>query len=808
MTRTGRFRTLIRSALILILGAGFAYAQTTATSVVTTEAVSITANSAVLNGTIIPGGTTAAAWFEWGTTTALGTRTETQLVGDGTTIVALTHTLRNLQPRTTYYFRAVGYRPAAGTGNVLGEVRTFTTTGDVSTTPGLTLTTGEVTSVTSTSAMLNGVFNPGGAGTVWFEWGTTTSLGTRTDVQTWERIVPVNIAHTLRNLQPHTLYYYRAVAYRSSDGATALGEVRSFTTSDTAVISALTVTTGEPTSVTSSSAVLNGTVNSGGTLAAGWFEWGTTTSLGTRTETRTFDSSGAVELTFSLGRLQPRTTYFFRMVGYRPGGNNVAGDVRSFTTTSETPGGLSITSSEATEVTSTSVVLRATLSSGGTGTVAVWFEWAPSTNTASSNVTETQRLAAGETRFTQSLGNLQPRTAYYFRAVASIGETTIRGAINTFTTLSDAPAALSVTTNEAGALSSSSAELRGAINPGGIDATAWFEWGPTTTLTNQTTAQSAGSGTAQYNYAYPLTNLQANTTYYFRAVGQNTGGRAARGDVRSFTTPRVVSTEPGTITDVERGVIRSGYVIITPDASSGAPTPTVTFGTVSGGSVQTQAGIVPESMTTAASMFVEIIPSISRNIGVALANPGAATNVITLRLRDENGFTVGTPVNVSLEPRQQVAKFVDELFGAAIIGSGFRGSLYMQSATPFAALALRFSRSLFSTLAVAVTAPVPGVPSRTLTAGATSNSPQAGTAGGSTALIIPQFVIGAGWASQIALVNDTSATVVGRVDVFDTSGNPLAVNMNGETRSTFTYSIPVGGTFVLGPRDENGQSPL
>jgi hypothetical protein len=156
----------------------------------------------------------------------------------------------------------------------------------------------------------------------------------------------------------------------------------------------------------------------------------------------------------------------------------------------------------------------------------------------------------------------------------------------------------------------------------------------------------------------------------------------------------------------------------------------------------------------------------------------------------------------------QVAKFVNELFGADTIGSGFRGSLRLHSSTPFAVVGLRFSGFVFSTLPVAVTAPVPGVPSQTLTAGATPNTPQAGTVGGVNALIIPQFAIAGGWATQIALINNTTSTLSGRIDLFDTAGNPMGVNLNGETRSTFTYSVPVGGTFVLAPRDSNGQSPL
>jgi hypothetical protein len=269
-----------------------------------------------------------------------------------------------------------------------------------------------------------------------------------------------------------------------------------------------------------------------------------------------------------------------------------------------------------------------------------------------------------------------------------------------------------------------------------------------------------------------------------------------RGAVRSFTTGRVSSTAPQTITEVEQGAIKSGYVVITPDDSSNAPTPTLTFGLVSRGLVQSQAGIIPEPMTTDASMFVEVIPTISRNIGVAIVNPGSLVNAVSFTLRDEDGITLGAPATVSIQPHQQVAKFVNELFGADTIGTGFRGSLRMQSSAPFAVVGLRFSGYVFSTLPVAAAVPVPGVPS--ISAGV----------GGSNALIVPQFVISGGWASQIALVNNTGATVSGRIDVFDASGNPMAVGLNGETKSTFTYSIPVGGTFLLTPRDSNGQSPL
>jgi hypothetical protein len=75
-------------------------------------------------------------------------------------------------------------------------------------------------------------------------------------------------------------------------------------------------------------------------------------------------------------------------------------------------------------------------------------------------------------------------------------------------------------------------------------------------------------------------------------------------------------------------------------------------------------------------------------------------------------------------------------------------------------------------------------------------------------MLIPQFAMAGGWATQIALVNTATAAITGRIDIFDNLGNPMAVNLNGSTQSTFTYSISPAGSFVLAPRDANGQSPF
>ena len=591
---------------IFLLGAVAAYSETGTPSITTNGATAVTAGSAELHGTINTGGNAAAGWFEWGTTSSLGKRTDPQVFAVGTSSVTLVASIRELEPHTTYYFRAALYQGVAGAAVINGDIKTFTTAGDAAPATNVVAITGDATAVTSSGATLNGSINPGGGSlSVWFDWGTSTALGHRTEVQTIPSgTTAVAVTFSLSKLQPNTVYYFRLDAYRSSGGSYSTGDIKTFTTSNAPVETTVTVTTGEASAITFNSATLNGKIKVGGRPFGAWFEYGTTPSLGTRTEVHTFGENTTIaDLTQTLNELHSNTTFYFRAVVYRPGGTNVAGDISS------------------------------------------------------------------------------------------------------------------------------------------------------------------------------------------------------------FTTPRVPTTRPQT-SEVERGETKSGYLIITPDGSSDAPTVTFTYGTISQGAVQSQAGFVPAMLATDASMFIEVIPSIGRNIGVAIVNPGSNVNAVTLTLRDENGFILGSPTNISVASRQQVAKFINELFGADVISNGFRGSLRMQSASPFAVMGLRFAGTVFSTLPIAVTAGISGVPSITLAAGPTANSPAAGTVGGTTAVLIPEFAIAGGWATQVALVNNSNATLAGRIDVFDTSGRPMPVKMNGETRSTFTYSIPVGGTFVLSPRDLNGQSPL
>ncbi|MFA5934111.1 MAG: hypothetical protein WC795_02735, partial [Candidatus Paceibacterota bacterium] len=91
----------------------------------TSIATSIGQTSASLNGIVFSNGSATNVSFEWGSTTALGQTTGSQSLGI-VSAYAFANTISNLQPSTTYYFRAVGTNQY---GTTRGDIVSFTTRG-------------------------------------------------------------------------------------------------------------------------------------------------------------------------------------------------------------------------------------------------------------------------------------------------------------------------------------------------------------------------------------------------------------------------------------------------------------------------------------------------------------------------------------------------------------------------------------------------------------------------------------------------------------------------------------------------------
>jgi len=201
-------------------------------------------------------------------------------------------------------------------------------------------TTSAATSISPTGATLNGSVNPNGlATTAWFEWDTNpafSNFSTTASQQAGSGTTSQAFDQALTGLNPVTTYFYR-VAASNSAGETKGAIVSFATTSPTPLPPA--VSTSAATSISSNSATLNGSVNPNGQATNARFEWGTSPTLSSYTETAPQSlGSGTTSQAIhqALSGLSPTTTYYYRAVASNSAGEQ-NGAIVSFATTSPLP---------------------------------------------------------------------------------------------------------------------------------------------------------------------------------------------------------------------------------------------------------------------------------------------------------------------------------------------------------------------------------------------------------------------------------------------------------------------------------------
>ncbi len=202
-----------------------------------------------------------------------------------------------------------------------------------------------------------------------------------------------------------------------------------------------------------------------------------------------------------------------------------------------------ITTTNATNITSSSAILNGLVNGNNlynTYNITTWFEYGTNSNFGSSTLQNFSN--SGYANFSSSVAGLSANTVYYFRAVAQNPQGIIYGSVNSFRTNfqniinnnNNTSSALTAITMPA-SVSSGGAQLNSFIlNQMDDSANAWFEWGTTLNLGNITTPVSTGT-LASVKHINTLTGLAPATTYYFRAVAQNSSLRN-NGSVLSFTT--------------------------------------------------------------------------------------------------------------------------------------------------------------------------------------------------------------------------------------------------------------------------------
>ena len=391
---------------------------------------------------------------------------------------------------------------------------------------------------TCNSATFNGSVTPNGNPTeVWFEWGTSTSLGYSTPHQTFT--VNANFSQVVSTLTENTTYYYRAMA--SNSAGTATGGTISFNTpscaADNSVGSLPSATTNSPTNILTDRATLNAFVNPNGTSDTSyWFEWGTSTNLSNSTSHYN-QGIAASNTSANITGLSQNTTYYYRITAQNAQGV-VHGSIVSFTTNygnSNTGSNLPVVStSGATSSATDYAVLNGYVDPSGTSDTTRWFEWGTSTNLNNSTVKLSQGSSASS--ISATLTGLSQNTVYYYRAVAQNSQGIVYGSILSFTTgYANNSSLPSVTTNGATNISIDSAVLNGYLSSSwnNNDVVYWFEWGSSTYLGNSTTHYSQSAYASNFNAT--LTGLAPNTTYYYRAAARSSVG-TSYGAVLSFTT--------------------------------------------------------------------------------------------------------------------------------------------------------------------------------------------------------------------------------------------------------------------------------
>ena len=204
--------------------------------------------TATLRGTVTPNGLSTTWWFEYGTSTAYGSKSTTGSAGSGASARAVSAAIKSLKPATTYHFRLVAQNSS---GRTNGDDRTFTTVGAPA------AQTGAAQAIGTDVAQVTGQLDTRGRSTTWwFEYGTTSKYGKKTATKSaGSKAGTQSVAVSLTGLSAATTYHFRLVA--KSDGGTTAGPDATFTT------------TGVTLTVTARQVVYGGRIRLSGTVPNG-----------------------------------------------------------------------------------------------------------------------------------------------------------------------------------------------------------------------------------------------------------------------------------------------------------------------------------------------------------------------------------------------------------------------------------------------------------------------------------------------------------------------------------------------------------
>ncbi len=423
------------------------------------------------------------------------------------------------------------------------------------------VTTYGIVDNTPTTANLRGTYRPYKLqiDNAYFEYGTSTSYGSQmSPYRECKKTASGEVCEAtgqITNLTPQQTYHVRLVVKYYDNvwkkWSLAHGEDKTFSTHIPPK-----ATTSEATEITSTSAVLNGTVNPNGNSTDAYFYYMPYCVMcnpsGTAVGHNIGSGTSPVTLNIKVTGLTPGTKYMYRLRASNQQGGESKGEFKTFFTTSKPV----VETKNATEVKTRGATLNGLVNPCGLDTM-YYFEYG---ETSSYGIKKSQ-IYAGKGAEIKAVSlelpsSFAPGKLYHYRIVASNTLGASYGEDKTFTTEKlVAPAA---TTGNATDITLSTATLNGVVNPHN-DQTMWhFEYrkaGAEWKKTDNVGVAVAGD----WNISAKIFNLEADTTYSYKLIAVN-GAGTTTGEEKMFKTVAVAL--PAVTTGGVKNITQSSATLV------------------------------------------------------------------------------------------------------------------------------------------------------------------------------------------------------------------------------------------------------
>jgi len=508
---------------------------------VSTPPTGIATTSATLKGTVNARGSTATAFFEYGTdgNTFPLRQNATPSSVPGSGVVQVSADVAGLARGLTYFYRLVA---ANGAGTVTSGVQSFITLTDP------VVTTGGSTVLDATSATVSGTVDARGANTaVVFEYATnadfsTGVLSTPAAPSQVTGTSPVPVSAMLTGLAPGVTYHYR-VAATSAGGSATSAPAGMFPTPQLPELAA-----AEASAVGVGGATLNGTADANGLSTAVVFEYGTDgvnfpNSVSATPGTVT--GSTATTVSATIGGLSAGTTYRYRVRGTSSAGTAVSATVEPFVTLVAP----TATTTGSSEVAAAWAAVSGMVNANNAST-SVIFEYGTDGVSFPLSVTASPSPVAGvgDTVVSAVLTGLAEDTTYHFRVRATSAAGSATGAVRTLRTLRFPLVTIEPVggASIAGAMLSATVSARGSATVVSVELATDFAFSNAATLPTLPSPVLAAE-TRLVNAT--TASLQSGTIYYYRFRAVSAAGTVVS-DAATFTTPNPPVVALGAPTNV------------------------------------------------------------------------------------------------------------------------------------------------------------------------------------------------------------------------------------------------------------------